>query len=337
MIDVTAIIVAYGDDPWLERSVEACLNSEGVRTEVVIVDNGCTDGSVDRLRDRPGVVVVDAGENLGFAAGCNAGADVAKGDVIALVNPDAIVEPKALAALATVARRPDVGIATSSLRLADRPDLLNSAGNQIHPTGVTWSGRFEERADDHPEERDAMAATGAGSALRLEVWRALGGFSSQYFMYNEDADLSLRCWQQGLRVRYVPEAVILHRYEFSRNARKMYMLERNRLLMVLSCYEARTLLVIAPLLLVVEVGLAAMAVTQGWWREKVHGWAWLIRNRRTVATLRRQVQSVRRSPDRSFAHLFSDDLLPGNLPPPAWFGPINALLRGYWRLARRLL
>jgi GT2 family glycosyltransferase len=337
MIDVTAVIVAYRDDPWLERSVDACLRSEGVTVEVVIVDNGCTDGSVERLRDRPGVTVLDPGENLGFAGGCNAGVEVAKGDVVALVNPDAIVEPGALAALAAVARRADVGIATSSLRLADRPELLNSAGNQIHPTGVCWSGRFEERADDHPEERDAIAATGAGSAMRVEVWRALGGFFAGYFMYNEDADLSLRCWQQGLHIRYVPEAVILHRYEFSRNPRKMYLLERNRLMMVLSCYEARTLLVVAPLLLVVEVGLAGMAVTQGWGREKLQGWVWLVRNRRTVADLRRRVQAMRRAPDRTFVHLFSADLLPGNLPPPKWFGPINALLRGYWRLARRLI
>jgi GT2 family glycosyltransferase len=334
---VSAIIVAYGAEPWLEDAVAKCLASTAVDVEVVVVDNGCTDGATDRLRSTPGVIVVDAGGNSGFAGGCDIGVARSHHEVVALVNPDALVEPGALAALAEVARRPSVGIATASIRLADRPELLNSAGNEIHPSGVSWSGSFEEPAASRAAERRVMAASGCACALRREVWDALGGFDERFFAYYEDADLSLRCHQLGLDVVFCPAAVVHHRYEFARRPEKFELLERNRLMMVLSCYATRTLLVLAPMLLTVEIGLVAMAVKEGWWHQKLAGWRWLWSHRREVAARRAEVQRSRRVGDESYAALFSDDLLPGNLPPPAWFRPVNQVLRFYWRIARRLL
>jgi GT2 family glycosyltransferase len=182
-----------------------------------------------------------------------------------------------------------------------------------------------------------MAASGAACALRRTVWDDLDGFNEQFFAYCEDAELSLRCWQRAMKVLYVPEAVVRHRYEFARRPSKFELLERNRLLMVSTCYETRTLMVLAPMLLFVELGLIAMALQQGWLRQKLAGWRWLVTHRREVARRRRTVQAARRVPDRAYAHLFAEDLLPGNLPPPQWFRPINAALKGYWKLARRLL
>lgn len=337
MTGVSAIVVAYGAEPWLEEAVARCLSATGVDVEVVVVDNGCTDGATDRLRSTPGVLVVDAGGNLDFAAGCNLGVARSHHEVIVLVNPDALADPSALAALAEVALRPTVGIATASVRLADRPDLLNSAGNEIHPSGVSWSGSFEQPASDRAVERSVLAASGCACALRREVWDELGGFDDRFVAYYEDADLSLRCHQLGLDVVYCPAAVVVHRYEFSRRPEKFELLERNRLLMVASCYATRTLIVLAPMLLTVEVGLVAMAMKEGWLHQKVAGWKWLWTHRREVAARRAQIQRARRVDDRTFASLFSDDLLPGNLPPPSWFRPVNGLLRAYWRFAQRLL
>jgi len=331
---VTVVVVAFGAEPWLERSVQAILESTGVAADVVLVDNGCTDGLVDQLDGRPGVTVVRPGTNTGFAGGCNVGADRATGEFLALVNPDAIVEPDALAALARVASRDDVGIATASVRLADEPDLLNSAGNEIHCTGVSWSGAFREKASDHDEERPAFAASGAGLMMRRSRWNDLGGFDPIFFAYYEDADLSVRSWQRGWKVVYVPDAVVLHRYEFSRRAEKFFLLERNRLLLVLSCYATRTLLLLSPLLVFVDGGFLLLAVREGWWRQKLRSWWWLITHRRTIAARRRAVQSARLVPDRDLASLFSDDLLPGNYEAPAGWSHVNRLVRRYWYLVK---
>ncbi|MBW3645658.1 MAG: glycosyltransferase [Actinobacteria bacterium] len=334
---MSAVIVAYGAEPWLERSVRAALGSEGVDVEVVLVDNGCTDGAVDAVAPLPGVTAVRPGSNLGFAGGCHAGVLASRGDVVAFVNPDAVVAPDALDRLAAVAAEPEVAIATAGVRLADRPEAMNSAGNDVHFLGVSWSGGFGEPATEHAVRRRVCAASGAGMVMRRAVWDDLGGMEIEMFAYYEDADLSLRCWQQGLAVVYVPEAVVVHRYEFSRNPRKLFLAERNRLCMVLTLYEARTLWLLSPALIGLEVAVVALAVSQGWSKQKLASWAWLVRRRRWLRKRRMTVQAARRVSDRALADRFATSLSPGNLALPAWLAPLDRLLARYWRLVRRCL
>jgi GT2 family glycosyltransferase len=334
---VSAIVLAYLDEPWLERSVDALLASQGVEVEIVVVDNGCTDGAVDRLEGKPGVTILRPGTNLGFAGGCNAGVAAAHGEFVSLVNGDAIVSPDALARLALVAARPEVGIATASIRLEGHPELLNSGGNEVHFLGFSWVGRFGELAEQHPYQRDVTAASAAGLLLRRAVWDELGGFWEEYFAYYEDTDLSLRCWRVGLRVVYVPDAIVVHRYEFSRNRAKPYLLERNRLIMILTGYQTRTLALLAGPLVAVELATLGYAVRRGWWRAKFQAWAWLIEHRQAVAKRRRKLQAERKIDDRRLSWLLTDRLDPPQLPLPAALRPFNAVLASYWRLVRRMV
>ncbi len=334
---VSAVILAYQDDPWLERSVGAVLDSEHVDVEVILVDNGCSTSLIDRLATRSGVTLVRPGRNLGFSGGCNAGAERARGEVVALVNGDAVVAPDALYRLAQVAVQPDVGIASASIRLAQNADLLNSGGNEVHFLGFVWSGAFEQEAAAWPDQRDVAAASGAGMAMRREVWEGLGGFDPEYFAYYEDAELSLRCWQQGLRVVYVPEAVVIHRYEFSRNRQKRYLLERNRLILVLTLFERRTLVLLGPALVGMEMAVLVLALAGGWAVQKVSGWAWLVRHWRWVLSRRRLLQSERTVGDQALAAMMVARLDAGNYPLPSSVRPLNAVLAAYWAVARRFL
>ncbi len=336
---VAVVVLAYGAEPYLEPCVRSLLASEGVGVEAVLVDNGCTDGAVDRLEAEglPGLIVVRPGANLGFAGGCNEGARHSTSDLVAFVNFDATVEVDTLARLADVAREPTVGIATASIRLADRPDRLNSAGNDIHFLGLSWSGRFDEPAASCDRREDVTGASGAGMMLRRQVWDRLGGFDPVYFMYHDDAELSWRCHMAGLRVVYVPDAVVIHRYEFTRNPQKLHLIERNRILMVLTCYSARMLILIAPALAALELGTLALAVAEGWWRQKLSAWWWLATNRRLVAARRRAVQASRVTPDRDLARLLVADIDPGNYRLGPAVRALNGGLRAYWRVARRLL
>ena len=334
---MSVVVLAYLDEPWLERCIESLLGAQDVELEVVLVDNGDTTGTVDRLAGRERIRVIRPGRNLGFAGGCNAGAAAATGDVVMLLNADAVVEPLAPARLAAAVSDPEVGIATASLRLADDPGRLNSAGNPWHYLGLVWAGSFGELAARHSEPRSVATASGAACALRRALWERLGGFDPAYFAYHEDTELSLRCWQQGLRIVYVPEAVVVHRYEFSRNKRKNYLLERNRWLTLLTLYEGRTLLVLAPPLLLLETCLLAAAAADGWLPEKVAGYRWLLRHAGDIRRRRRLLQAQRRCSDRELAWLFAARFEPANLPTPTGLRQLNAVLAGYWRLARRLL
>lgn len=336
---VAVVVLAYGSEPWLVRCVDAILASQRVRATVVLVDNGCTDDSVEQLKAREDerITVVQPGRNLGYAAGCNAGARETEAEFVGFVNYDAIVDAEALAALCDAATGEGVGVATASVRLAERPDRLNSAGNDIHYLGFSWSGAFDKDATCYAERRSVTGASGAGMVLRTDTWRVLGGFAEDYFMYHEDAELSLRVHLRGLDVVYVPEAVIVHRYEFSRNHRKFFLIERNRLMMVLTCFEARTLWLIAPALLIAEAATAALAAKEGWVGAKIAAWRWLVANSSRVRRRRQVVQASRQVSDHDLTPLFVDRIDPGNYPLSPLLRSFDAVLAAYWAVVRRFV
>ncbi len=334
---VTAVVLAYGPEPLLRECTQALLGSRGVEVDVVLVDNGCTTSAVADLDGQPGVTVLRPGGNTGFAGGCNLGARHATGDYLALVNGDAVVDGTALDRLVAALQDPGVALASASLRLWDRPEQMNSAGNPVHFLGISWAGGLGDPATAHARPTEVASATGAAVAVRRDLWQRLGGFWEEMFAYCEDAELSLRCWQRGMRVVYVPGAVVRHRYEFSRNPLKMYLLERNRLLLLLTLYERRTLLVLAPAVLGLELAVLLVALRQGWAGQKLRGWWWLLRHRSVVRRRRSEVQAARTVPDRQLARLLTADFEPGaeaGLSAPA---AARVLSRAYWAVARRAL
>ena len=330
-------MLAYGDEPVLEVAIDAVLASEGVDVRLVLVDNGCRRPDMAEITARPGVQLVRPTTNLGFAGGVDAGAALVHEDYLAMVNSDAVVAPDALARLVAVAARPEVGIASGSIRLAEDPARINSAGNPLHILGLCWAGGLGDLATEHAEEVDVASASGAGLVLRRSLWTELGGFPAEFFAYQEDVELSWRVWQSGRSVRYVPGAVVVHHYEFSRNRLKMYLLERNRLLFVLTCYGGRTLALLAPLLLAFELAMVLVAVAQGWPGQKVRGWWWVLRHLRWVRARRRAVQSARRVSDRDLARLWTDRFSANAMPLTAWLRPLQSGVAVYARAVRRLL
>jgi GT2 family glycosyltransferase len=328
-------VLAYGEEPWLDDCLTAAAQQAD---ELVIVDNGSVHPDlVEAWEQRPAVVVVRPGTNLGYSGGCNAGACAANGDTLVFVNSDAIVQPGALEALQAALADPAIGLVCASIRLAADPQRLNSAGNPMHYVGLVWSGHFGEPADDHQDAVDVATVTGATFATRADVWQALGGFPEEWFAYQEDSHLSLLAWQRGWRVRYEPAAVVLHHYEFSRVTRKSYLLERNRLLNLLTLYSLRTWLVLLPALVLFEVLTLAHSTREGWLGEKLRGYGWIVRNRDLVRRRRRAAQRNRTKTDAELATMWASRLAFDNIAAPPGLGIADALLAGYWRIARPLL
>ena len=336
---VSAVILAYGTQPLLEATVDGVLASEGVEVDVVLVDNGGDPEPLARLTQLDRVQVVSPGRNLGFAAGSNLGARAADGDYLAFVNGDVLVQPTALGTLVAALRRPiaePVAIATASVRLEDRPELMNSAGNPVHFLGLSWAGGMGRPASDFADGRTVASASGATMVMPRDRFLELDGFCETLFTYVEDTDLSLRAWQRGWSVEYVPEAVVLHDYEFSRNPGKFYLLERNRLFVLLTVFPARLLWLVSPMLLGLELAVLAMATRDGWARQKVAGWWWIARHLGTVRRRRTELAAVRVLDDDAFAALLTSHFDPGieGMSVP---GFAQRLLDAYWRVVRRLV
>jgi len=334
---VTAVMLAYGAEEWLPDAVAAVLGSSGVHVVVVVVDNGCTSDAVDRVKGLSGVRVITPEANVGYAGGCARGAAEATTQYLAFVNSDAIVASDALVRLAAVAAEPRVGLAMGSIRLAHSPELINSAGNPLHITGLSWAGGFNEPISQHAQRRSVMAGSGCCFVIRRDLWENLGGFAAEFFAYCEDTELSVRLWQQGLTVEYVPDAVVIHHYEFSRNALKYYLLERNRAIVLLTTYQARSLIVLVPVLLLTELVMLAAALRGGWGAAKLRGWHWLWRHRRWLRTRRAMIQRERTVPDAVIFQRVTSRFDPANIAAPPGVGVYNAVVGGYWRVARKLL
>lgn len=332
---ISAIVLAYGAEPHLVDCVAALAHSS-VPVEIIVVNNVADPTQVAKAAGH-GVRLLDPGRNLGFAGGANLGAAAATGDVLVFVNSDAVVAPDAVAVLAERVRNPSVGLASASVRLASDPDLLNTSGNPVNFLMFSWAGNLGEPAHAHDRAVAVASISGATFAVRRQVWDELGGFDEEYFAYCEDVDLSLRAWRSGYQVMFEPAAVVTHHYEFSRTPTKHYLLERNRLVNLLTIPDRRTRRLVAPAALAVEVGVAIVAARDGWLADKVAGWRWLLANREYLRARRARSRPPGSLPDAELAAV-----LRGRLDPPAGLGPavpdlVNDALDWYWRKVRTRL
>jgi GT2 family glycosyltransferase len=302
---------------------------------VIVVDNGGRDGEV--VSAERGVRLIEPGSNLGFAAGCNRGAAQATHDVLVFLNPDAVVGRGALAQLERTLEDRSIGIAMARLRLLDRPELLNSGGSVLHVSGLSWAGRYGEPVDTLREVEDVAAPSGAAMAIKRDLFRDLGGFTDELFMYLEDAELGWRARLRGLRVVVEPGADVYHEYEFGRHVGKRALLERNRLIFVGSSYSFRLLLLLAPLLVAAELGMLGLAARQQWLRGKLGGWWWCARHARWLLRHRRATQRLREVPDRELAGYLTAVLDPSMMALPRGAAAANRVMRPYWAFVKRAL
>jgi hypothetical protein len=118
---------------------------------------------------------------------------------------------------------------------------------------------------------------------------------------------------------------------------KNYLLERNRLVFVLSAYSPRLLVLVSPVLVATELGMLAQAAREGWLRDKLRGWAWCVQHARWLARERSATQRLRRVPDSQLVGLLSGVIAPAMIPVPRAVRAANPLVAAYWRLVRRAL
>jgi GT2 family glycosyltransferase len=267
--------------------------------EILLVDNK-PGARLPDLSDAPEVRVIAPDVNLGYPNAINFAIDNTDADLVLCMNPDARAEPDCLAALV------DVDAAIVGAQIVSEDGLTKQAGaNPLHPTGISPADSFGRPREQGPP-REAIVVSGACCLLRRAAFLELGGFMREFFLYYDDADLGWRARIAGHRVVYCPDAVVRHGYDFGRREGKMFFLERNRLISVLSNYEARSLLVLAPLLLLFELGIVAVAAAQGWLPEKLRAYRSVVELRGSVRRHRRHVQALRRCSDRELRTLFSE-------------------------------
>lgn len=264
----TVIIVNYNGAHFLPDcldSLEACI---GADCNVIVVDNGSTDGSLHLLETGyPWVTVLAMGENLGFAGGNNAGAKASNSEIIVLLNNDTRVAPGWLGNLLKPFSDPSVGAVTSSMRRFGETGIMDSAGGAIDALFYMRDrGRGEPaEAWNRPDEL-LFPCGGAMAVRRSALEKPDTVFWNDLFMYGEDLDLGLSLWSRGYRVVYRPDAVVEHHLSGTAGRNSLFkyrMASRNRVLALRRHLSHRTKRNLLPLLVFWHVFLFAFLLLRG--------------------------------------------------------------------------
>jgi GT2 family glycosyltransferase len=214
-----AVVVLNWNGLELTRAcVSSLLEQSWPPAEIHVVDNGSANAEAAALRAEFGarIRLHELPQNAGFTGGCNAALEVvlaeARCEFVALLNNDAVADANWVQELVREMRSDErIGLVASRMRLFDRPDLLDNAGVWLLGNGDVAPRGRQQRASEWECSDDLLAACGGAVLLRCEMLRRIGLFRPDFFANFEDADLSLRAFVAGWRIRYAPRAEVRHR------------------------------------------------------------------------------------------------------------------------------
>ena len=245
---VSIVIVNFNGKEILKRCLTSISTTNYPNFEIVVVDNASIDGSVKSIKklfgSRPFTRIVENRENLGHAEGCNIGAQVSEGRYLVFLDSDTELRTEGwLWELVKVMESDErIGLAQAKVVLAEDERRLDYVCTAIDALG-TWAATYGLNEDELKENREILAASSGCCIVRREVFEEVGGFDPDYFIYDDDTDLSLGARLLGYKILLVPSAVVAHRASVLRgiNQRTVYHSAKNRMRTTIKNYELRNL------------------------------------------------------------------------------------------------
>ncbi|RDI76260.1 putative glycosyltransferase [Gaiella occulta] len=213
MTATTVVIPSWNGADLLADCLAALWRQTLPPGEVIVIDNGSTDGTAAMLAEAfPEVRLVGLDRNRGFAAAVNAGIRASDTPLIALLNNDAVAEPGWLAALVEAADGERVGMVASKIVDAADPGRIEGIGLEVDPEGNPRQiGRGEPDGPGFVRCREVFGPIAAAALYRRQLLDEVGLFDEDFFAYLEDVDLAWRARRAGWRCLYAPGAVVAHR------------------------------------------------------------------------------------------------------------------------------
>ncbi len=322
-----------------ESNISACLESLQAQTlpaQLIVVDNGSTDHSVDLVKEKyPYVSLLEQTKNLGFAGGVNIGIKHALeggAKFVALFNNDAVADTHWLENLAKeLEKDASVGIVTCKL-LAGDGKYIDSTGDYYTSWGLPYPrGRDEPVSNKYDTATGVFAASGGASLYRAEMLQQIGLFDEDFFAYYEDVDLSFRAQLAGWKVRYVPGATVYHQIGATSSKIKgftTYQTMKNLPMIVRRNVPLRLLPTVLPRFWLAYTSFYFSAIARGQFWPATKGWfVALVRLPKNLIE-RWQIQS-----SRKVSAEYINSMLVHDLPPNA--NKLRALRAKWWKLTRR--
>lgn len=244
------IILNWNGKHLLEECINSILSQKFKDYEIIVVDNGSSDNSVEYLKEKYTSVIkiISLIQNKGFAGGCNEGIKIAKGDYIVLLNNDAIVDEKWLSELINAADSDNkIGMCACKILNYYNRDEFDTLSHLIYPDGLN-RGRAKFEKDHHQYDKfeEVFFPSGAAALYRKSMLNEIGFFDEDFFLYGDDTDIGLRGRLAGWKCLYVPTAIAYHKSSASTHPYspwKIYLVERNRILILFKYFPFRYILI----------------------------------------------------------------------------------------------
>jgi len=344
-----AIIISPNYKDYGEKFLPDCIAS--IRNQdyagemkVFITDNETSAESFLFLqKTAPEAELILNKNNDGFAKGCNdcMRLALAQGfDFIFLVSMHSALDKSCIAELAKAAEAdPKVGVAQARLMLWGKDDVIAGIGNETHFLGFGFSGGYLKKWKGQISGiKEVFYTAGASMFFRREALLAVGLFDEEYWMYNEDQELPWRLRLNGWRVVLAPSAFAVTKYDFKRSIKKVYWMDRNRIISILICYKLATLILIFPAFVMMEIGQILFAFLSGWLKDKLRVYWYFFQPRtwRYLYSARRRNQNLRRVKDYEIAKMITGKIAFQEL--DDWkLRLVNPFFNLYWHFVKLII
>ncbi|MBI5328024.1 MAG: glycosyltransferase family 2 protein [Deltaproteobacteria bacterium] len=234
---VSVVIVNWNGKRFLEKNLSSIFNQTYRTFEVILVDNGSSDGSVEFVAENfPKTIIIKNKENTGFAAANNQGIKIAKGNYVATLNNDTELDKDWLKNLASAAASSDVHVgmwAPKILSLQDPKRIDSVGGLLIYRDGIARGrGRLEQDKGQYDKVEEILFPSACSALYRKNMLDEIGYFDEDFFAYCEDTDLGLRARLAGWKAISVPHAITFHHYSGTTgkySQTKAFLVERNHM------------------------------------------------------------------------------------------------------------
>ncbi len=342
MKKVSAIVVNWNGKDVLSACLQSLLKQDYSDLEIWVSDNGSEDGSQALVRELyPMVHLLENGANLGFGSAVNRALEKADGDYFLFLNNDLEMEPDGVGELVQLLESdPHIGAAIPKILYhpdnkeisSNHSTIINSFGVLVNYTGVACPNLVGQ------QDRDdlSLTETACGGIFMFprKVYEQVGGFDEDLFLYHEDHDLSWRIRLGGWKLMVTPRSVCYHHYNFNKGVHKFYRSEKNRLHILLKNMESKTLVLISPALVVVELAQIVHALIHGWLGLKMKSYFEIMGQLLLISRKRRYIRSFRKVSDKEISGLYQGAIAVSGMGNPLMNYILSPLLSVYWKLIR---
>ncbi|MDP2860600.1 MAG: glycosyltransferase family 2 protein, partial [bacterium] len=258
---VSIIVLTYNSQRHIRPCLTALFKTKYEDFEVIVVDNASADETIEIVKKEfPKTRLFLNKTNLGYAAGNNLAVEKTRGSLVAFINPDTTVSPGWLEPLVSAIEPAKIAACQPKILLSKEKHLLNGTGKTTNFLGFDWLTDYQKK-DKQMKVREITSFSGSAVLTKKEIFLSLSGFDEDFFMYGEDSDLSWRMRLSGFKILFTPESVVYHEYKYKpeehiqKASKKFYLLERNRIVTLLKNYSLKTLILLLPVFLFMEVGM----------------------------------------------------------------------------------